>query len=113
MSTYVNVCKVLDMEIQTHQLSALMQRVSDQQIQQIVTRHRTENQEKASQPYLGIRAKLLAIQKEQEEIEEKREASKKKFLKVAKVSHMMSQMKGTIELVCTCRSLDAKCRIHD
>ena len=101
------------MEIQTHQLSALMQRVSDQRIQQIVTLHRTELQEKASRPYLGIRAKLLAIKKEQEEIEEKRAASKKKFLKAAKVSHMMSQMKGTIELVCTCRSLDAKCRIHD
>ena len=88
------------MEIQTHQLSALMQRVSDQQIQQIVTLHRTELQEKASQPYLGIRAKLLAIKKEQEEIEEKRVASKKKFLKAAKVSQMMSQ-------------LNAKCRIRD
>ena len=86
------------MEIQTHQLSALIQRVYDQQIQQIVTLHRT-GQERASRPYFGIQAKLLAI-KEQEEVDEKRVASKKKFLKAAKVSQMMSQ-------------LNAKYRIRD
>lgn len=86
------------MEIQTHQLSALIKRVYDQQIQQIVTLHRTDH-ERASRPYFGIQAKLLAI-KEQDEVKEKRVASKKKFLKAAKVSQMMSQ-------------LNAKCRIRD
>ena len=86
------------MEIQTHQLSALMQRIYDQQIQQIVTLNRTDH-ERALRPYFGIHAKLLAI-KGQEEVEEKRVASKKKFLKAAKVSQMMSQ-------------LNAKCRIRD
>ena len=86
------------MEIQTHQLAALMQRIYDQQIQQIVTLNRTDH-ERALRPYFGIQAKLLAI-KGQEEVEEKRVASKKKFLKAAKVSQMMSQ-------------LNAKYRIRD
>ena len=86
------------MEIQTYQLCALMQRIYDQQIQQLVTLNRTDH-ERALRPYFGIQAKLLAI-KEQDDVEEKRVASKKKFLKAAKVSQMMSQ-------------LNAKCRTRD
>ena len=85
------------MEIQTHQLLALMQRVYDEQIQQLVTQHR-RHQEKASRPYFGIQAKLIALK--EQEVEEKRVASKKKFLKAAKVSQMMSQ-------------LNAQCKIRD